>query len=140
MLYFLMISVFNITVHGISHGHNLEFFQQSSSIIMFPFGICWDLSSMGYSKKYWNMHICEPYVTLKYVLEQSYICLQRKLVTRDHKLVYWFGGAIASLSILLERKTQRAELALYVLSNAANSLWYILVKRHLIPEIPYAEV
>ena len=86
------------------------------------------------------MHICEPSVTLKSVLEQSYICLQRKLVTRDHKLVYWFGGAIASLSILLERKTQRAELALYVLSNAANSLWYILVKRHLIPEIPYAEV
>jgi hypothetical protein len=66
--------------------------------------------------------------------------VQRKLVTRDHKLVYWFGGVLASLSILLERKTERIELALYVLSNAANSLWHMLVKRHLIPEIPYAEV
>lgn len=71
---------------------------------------------------------------------QSYICLQRKVSVKDHKLVYWFGGAMAALSVLLEKKSRRAELALYVLPRAADSLWYILVNRHLLPNIKHAEV
>lgn len=71
---------------------------------------------------------------------QGYICLQRKVVTKDHKFVYWFGGALAALSALLEKKNRRSELALYVLPRAADSLWYILVNRHLLPNIRHAEV
>ena len=66
--------------------------------------------------------------------------MQRKIAVRDHKLVYWFGGAIAALSVLLEKKSRRTELALYVLPRAADSLWYILVNRHLLPKIRHAEV
>jgi hypothetical protein len=68
------------------------------------------------------------------------ICLHRKVATRDHKLVYWIAGGISALSVLLEKKSRRAELALYVLPRAGDSLWYILVNRHLLPNIRNAEV
>ncbi|KAH9321475.1 hypothetical protein KI387_016114 [Taxus chinensis] len=73
-------------------------------------------------------------------LFQAVICLQRKVVTRDHKLIYWFAGCIAALSVLLEKKGRRSELSLYVLPRAADSFWYILVNRHLLPDIKNAEV
>lgn len=59
---------------------------------------------------------------------------------KDHKLVYWFAGGLAALSVLLEKKARRRELALYVLPRAGESLWYILVNRHLLPDIRNAEV
>ncbi|KAJ4956892.1 hypothetical protein NE237_013675 [Protea cynaroides] len=71
---------------------------------------------------------------------QGVICLHRKVATKDHKLVYWVAGGTAALSVLLEKKTRRAELALYVLPRAGDSLWYILVNRHLLPHIKNAEV
>ncbi|XP_034898592.1 uncharacterized protein [Populus alba] len=71
---------------------------------------------------------------------QGVICLHRKVATRDHKLVYWIAGGISALSVLLEKKSRRAELALYVLPRAGDSLWYILVNRHLLPNIRNAEV
>ena len=71
---------------------------------------------------------------------QGVICLQRKVSIRDHKLMYWFAGGMAALSVLLEKKSRRDELALYVLPRAADSLWYILVNRHLLPNIRNDEV
>ncbi|KAK3033212.1 hypothetical protein RJ639_033092 [Escallonia herrerae] len=71
---------------------------------------------------------------------QAVICLHRKVASKDHKLVYWFSGGIAALSVLLEKKARRKELALYVLPRAGESLWYILVNRHLLPDIRNAEV
>jgi hypothetical protein len=68
------------------------------------------------------------------------ICLHRKISTRDHKLVYWIAGGISALSVLLEKKSRRAELALYVLPRAGDSLWYILVNHHVLPNIKNAEV
>lgn len=59
---------------------------------------------------------------------------------KDHKLVYWVAGGIAALSVLLEKKARRGELALYVLPRAGESLWYILVNRRLLPDIKNAEV
>jgi hypothetical protein len=47
---------------------------------------------------------------------------------------------MSGLSILLEKKARRAELALYVLPRAGDSLWYILINRHLLPNIKNAEV
>ena len=71
---------------------------------------------------------------------QGVICLHRNIASRDHKLVYWIAGGIAALSVLLEKKARRGELALYVLPRAVDSLWYILVNRHLLPDIRNAEV
>lgn len=59
---------------------------------------------------------------------------------KDHKLVYWLAGGVAALSVLLEKKARRRELALYVLPRAGESLWYILVNRHFVPDIRNAEV
>ncbi|KAG7035565.1 hypothetical protein SDJN02_02362 [Cucurbita argyrosperma subsp. argyrosperma] len=71
---------------------------------------------------------------------QAVICLHRKVATKDHKLVYWVAGGISALSVLLEKKGRRSELALYVLPRAVDSWWYILVNRHLLPNIKNAEV
>lgn len=71
---------------------------------------------------------------------QGVICLQRKVATKDHKLVYFFAGATAALSALIEKKSRRSELALYTLPRAGDSLWHILVNRNLIPNIKHAEV
>ncbi|KAH7445077.1 hypothetical protein KP509_02G105500 [Ceratopteris richardii] len=79
-----------------------------------------------------------PFVVLN--LQKGFICLHRKIAVKDHKLIYWFAGAIAALAVLLEKKSRRSELALYVLPRAADSLWYILVNRQLLPNIKYAEV
>ncbi|PKU81903.1 B3 domain-containing protein [Dendrobium catenatum] len=72
-------------------------------------------------------------------LFQAVICLHRKVATKDHKLVYWIAGAFAGLSVLLEKKGRRSELALYVLPRAGDSLWYIIVNRHLLPNVKNAE-
>ncbi|OEL30333.1 hypothetical protein BAE44_0008646 [Dichanthelium oligosanthes] len=79
-----------------------------------------------------------PFVVLR--LQKTAICLHRKVANKDHKLVYWFAGLMSGLSILLEKKARRAELALYVLPRAGDSLWYILINRHLLPNIKNAEV
>lgn len=71
---------------------------------------------------------------------QSVICLHRKVALHDHKLVYWISGGLAALSVLLEKKSKRSELALYVLPRAGDSLWNILINRNLLPHIKNAEV
>ncbi|XP_030935600.1 uncharacterized protein LOC115960753 [Quercus lobata] len=71
---------------------------------------------------------------------QGVICSHRKVASKDHKIVYWIAGGMAALSVLLEKKARRSELALYVLPRAGDSLWYISVNRHLLPDIKNAEV
>ncbi|KAM0014325.1 putative transmembrane protein [Helianthus debilis subsp. tardiflorus] len=71
---------------------------------------------------------------------QGAICMHRKVASQDHKLVYWFAGGLAALSVLLEKKGRRGELGLYVLPRASESLWYILVNRRILPNIKNAEV
>lgn len=71
---------------------------------------------------------------------QGVICLHRNVALKDHKVVYWVAGGLAALSVLLEKKGRRSELGLYVLPRAGESLWYILVNRHLLPDVKNAEV
>ncbi|MBA0714180.1 hypothetical protein Golax_013169 [Gossypium laxum] len=71
---------------------------------------------------------------------QGVICMHRKIASKDHKLVYWVAGALSALSVLLVKKSRRSELALYVLPRATESLWYISVNRHLLPDVKNAEV
>lgn len=68
------------------------------------------------------------------------ICMHRKIASKDHKLVYWVAGALSALSVLLVKKSRRSELALYVLPRATESLWYISVNRHLLPDVKNTEV
>lgn len=68
------------------------------------------------------------------------ICGHRKIATRDNKLVYWFAGFIASLSLLIEKKSRRSELALYALPRAADSLFMIMRKHRLMYGFPKGEV
>ncbi|GMI75675.1 hypothetical protein like AT5G51150 [Hibiscus trionum] len=71
---------------------------------------------------------------------QAVICGHRKIASKDHKLVYWVAGGLSALSVLLEKKARRSELALYVLPRAGESLWYILVNRRLLPDVKNTEV
>ncbi|MBA0768643.1 hypothetical protein Gotri_017429 [Gossypium trilobum] len=71
---------------------------------------------------------------------QGVICMHRKIASKDHKLVYWVAGALSALSVLLVKKSRRSELALYVLPRATESLWYISVNRHLLPDVKNSEV
>ncbi|PHT78108.1 hypothetical protein T459_16160 [Capsicum annuum] len=42
---------------------------------------------------------------------QAAVCAHQKVESKDHKLVYWVAGALSGLSVLLEKKARRRELA-----------------------------
>eukprot|EP01138_Halocafeteria_seosinensis_P012533 gb/GECG01012806.1/.p1 GENE.gb/GECG01012806.1/~~gb/GECG01012806.1/.p1 ORF type:complete len:602 (+),score=54.48 gb/GECG01012806.1/:1-1806(+) len=65
--------------------------------------------------------------------------IHRLYATRENRAVYAVGGFIAGTSLLIERKSKRAELALYVLPRAIDALWKILKKRRLLESVPYGE-
>ncbi|KAL7995234.1 putative transmembrane protein [Plasmopara halstedii] len=56
----------------------------------------------------------------------SIMCVHRRIVSKDHRFVYYLAGLGASTTILLEPKSRRSELALYVLPRALDSLAMIL--------------
>ena len=58
---------------------------------------------------------------------------------KDSKFLYWFAGAVASLSILIERKSRRSELALYAFPRGADSLYMILYDHQLVFKVPQGE-
>ncbi|KAE8721365.1 glutamate dehydrogenase 2-like [Hibiscus syriacus] len=64
----------------------------------------------------------------------------QKIASKDHKLVYWVAGALSAFSVLLVKKSRRSELAQYVLPRATESLWYISINRHLLPDVKNAKV
>ncbi|KAI9101856.1 hypothetical protein DFS34DRAFT_611769 [Phlyctochytrium arcticum] len=81
------------------------------------------------------------------LIYMSGICTQRNLartplatafpsLTRDHKLIYYFLGVLCSSSILIEHKSRRSELAMYVLPKGLQSLWMVLHQRGKMPKIP----
>lgn len=73
-------------------------------------------------------------------LYQLVICVQRKLVTKDHRFIYFLAGIISSFSILIEKKSRRSELALYTLPRALDSFYIQLCDRKWMAGIPYGEV
>jgi len=50
------------------------------------------------------------------------------------------SGAIAGVSVLMEKKSRRMELALYVWSQACVSIWDVLKTTHYFKPLPYGEV
>jgi len=68
------------------------------------------------------------------------ICLHRKIVNTDHRFIYWLAGFLCSLSILIEKKSRRAELALYALPRGLDSLYTLLCDRKWLASLPYGDV
>jgi len=73
-------------------------------------------------------------------LYQSVVCGHRKAFNVDHKIIYWIAGVVSSLSIFIERKSRRAELALYTLPRAAESFYLMMVNRRWFASVPNGEV
>ncbi|RLN96407.1 hypothetical protein BBJ28_00015593 [Nothophytophthora sp. Chile5] len=68
------------------------------------------------------------------------ICLHRRVVSKDHRFIYYLCGLGASTTILMEPKSRRSELALYVLPRAIDSLAMILHDRGIFSGFAYGEV
>jgi len=73
-------------------------------------------------------------------LYMSVICIHRKIVKTDHRFIYWFAGTISSLAILIEKKSRRAELALYALPRGLDSLYTLLLERKWLSSLPRGEL
>lgn len=73
-------------------------------------------------------------------LYQTMVCLQRKVVVQDHKFSYFLAGAVAALSILIEKKSRRSELALYVMPRALDSVYMLLCDRKWLSGIPNGDI
>lgn len=56
------------------------------------------------------------------------------------KAFIYLIGILAGFSVLIEQKSRRAELAMFVLPKALDSTYQILVSKRTIPRIPYFDV
>jgi hypothetical protein len=73
---------------------------------------------------------------------QTDICLLHRFPAaggRDHRSRYYLAGLVSSLSILLERRSRRSELALYVAPRALDSLFHIMCEHKLAYSVPFGE-
>ncbi|GAB9474013.1 hypothetical protein Gpo141_00011155 [Globisporangium polare] len=68
------------------------------------------------------------------------ICAHRRVFTGDHRIVYYLVGLGASMTILMEPKSRRSELALYVLPRAIDSFATILRERNIFTGFRHGEV
>lgn len=76
------------------------------------------------------------------------VCLHRNIalffgsgiLAKDHKLLYFVWGLFASLSIFIENRKRRSELALYVLPRGIEAFWKTLANRRIVRPIPGAEI
>ncbi|RUP50008.1 hypothetical protein BC936DRAFT_140734 [Jimgerdemannia flammicorona] len=79
-------------------------------------------------------------------LYQYQICAHRNLfkagwVSSNPKLLYYFAGVVcAAVSIFIEDKKRRSELALYVLPKAMQSLYEIMYQRKLMFRMKHFEI
>jgi hypothetical protein len=78
-------------------------------------------------------------------LYQYQICAHRNavkagLTTVDSKYFYGIAGFISGLSILIEEKRRRSELALFVLPKAAESLYEIWYQHKWVVRVPHWEM
>ncbi|KAF9998549.1 hypothetical protein BGZ80_005522 [Entomortierella chlamydospora] len=77
---------------------------------------------------------------------QTQICTHRNLLLAglplgNSKYLYWFIGLVcAGVSIMVEQESRRAELAMYVLPKAAESLYKILYNKKLVKGVKHWDV
>ncbi|KAL8279225.1 hypothetical protein RQP46_008262 [Phenoliferia psychrophenolica] len=57
-----------------------------------------------------------------------------------HKGYYWISGFATCLSLSIEEKKRRGELAMYVLPRGLESLWSVLRRKSYVPFVPGGEI
>lgn len=68
------------------------------------------------------------------------VCAHRNTVRRDHRALYYVAGLVAASALFVEKKSRRAELALYLMPRAVDSLVATLAGKRLLPPVPHAEL
>ncbi|KAG0029769.1 hypothetical protein BGZ81_003456 [Podila clonocystis] len=98
------------------------------------------------SKTSFNTLRSSVFLAVFVVLYQSQICGHRNLVKSgwvqgNNKYLYWlFGVTCSGAAIMVEQESRRAELAMYVLPKAAESLYKILYQKNWIKAVKHWEV
>ncbi|KAG9098576.1 hypothetical protein FRC06_006198 [Ceratobasidium sp. 370] len=87
------------------------------------------------------------------VIYQSFFCLKHNLYLSPlfkrlspgvrfaliSRASFWLGGLLAGLSLFVEEKRRRAELAMYVLPRGLESAWSVMRRRGWVPIVPGGE-
>ncbi|KAG8792199.1 hypothetical protein FRC12_006836 [Ceratobasidium sp. 428] len=87
------------------------------------------------------------------VIYQSFFCLKHNLYLSPYlkrlspgarfvlisRASFWLGGLLAGLSLFVEEKRRRAELAMYVLPRGLESAWSVMRRRGWVPIVPGGE-
>ncbi|KAG8679068.1 hypothetical protein FRC08_017245, partial [Ceratobasidium sp. 394] len=87
------------------------------------------------------------------VIYQSFFCLKHNLYLSPlfkrlspgarfaliSRASFWLGGLLAGLSLFVEEKRRRAELAMYVLPRGLESAWGVMRRRGWVPIVPGGE-
>lgn len=68
------------------------------------------------------------------------VCVCACVCVCVHQPVQLVAGLVASGSILIEKKSRRSELALYVMPRAVDSFVLALTKKRCLPSIKFGEV
>lgn len=76
------------------------------------------------------------YMTTMY----AFVCAVRNNTSIESELLGGLGVGAGGISILIEKKSRRTELALYIFSQAVLSSFNILRKKGLFPHIPHGDV
>jgi len=59
---------------------------------------------------------------------------------KEHRAAYYLAGAVAGSMLLIEKKSRRGELALYLLPRAVDSFVATLAVKRLVPTVPHADL
>ncbi|KAG9117282.1 hypothetical protein FRC07_007385 [Ceratobasidium sp. 392] len=87
------------------------------------------------------------------VIYQSFFCFKHNLYLSPYlkhfspgarfvlisRASFWLGGLLAGLSLFVEEKRRRAELAMYVLPRGLESAWSVMRRRGWVPIVPGGE-
>eukprot|EP01129_Flabellula_baltica_P011583 TRINITY_DN5107_c0_g1_i1.p1 TRINITY_DN5107_c0_g1~~TRINITY_DN5107_c0_g1_i1.p1 ORF type:complete len:453 (+),score=61.26 TRINITY_DN5107_c0_g1_i1:37-1359(+) len=72
-------------------------------------------------------------------LYQTVICAHRSVASVDNRFIYYIGGLVASLSLLIEKKSRRSDLALYALPRGLDSLYLTFQDKKFLSTVPYGD-
>ncbi|GAA5936909.1 uncharacterized protein JCM15063_000098 [Sporobolomyces koalae] len=106
-----------------------------------------------FSKAFFGTLRSSSFLATFVVIFQSLVCVQRNIYDTYsgkipnwlmsivlHKSYYWFSGFATCISLFIEEKKRRRELAMYVLPRGLESVWSILRSKSYVPFVPGGEV
>ncbi|TMW68222.1 hypothetical protein Poli38472_007894 [Pythium oligandrum] len=116
----------------------LSLFIVPSVVIHFKKFLARPFSTLGRSVL--NATRSNAFVSSFVAIYMGLICVQRRVMPKDHRFTYYLAGLGASGAIFIEPKSRRSELALYVLPRALDSLFIILRDRRILTGVRHGEV